>query len=265
MNALTYALSVVKTKIPIEILNIAFRENSNAVNNIITIDELISNKILRPRVLTDCNLVGGVHTTIDLNQCVITKLPDVGNYIIYVPKVLTGNRSIINALSLVSTVTTTLNMPSVPTSGNTSGMLDKLADTMTGSGGVLQTSRLEVIGENTIYCATNMLTFSNGVLRCTIENNANMSNLNTRSYPVFSDLVVYAIKAYIYNMMRVKINQGYLYGGHELSVITEIIDSYSDAETMYDELLRGKWAKVQYMNNESSMTRHIRTMIGYNI
>lgn len=265
MNALTYALMVVKNKIPIEILNIAFRENSNAVNNILSIDELISNKLIRSKVLTDCNLVGGVHVNIDLNQCTITKLPEVGNYIIYVPKELTGNRSIINALSLISTVTTTLNMPTVPTSGNTSGMLDKLADSMTGIGNVLQTSRLEVIGENTIYCATNMLTFSNGVLKCTIENNANLTNLNTKSYPVFSDLVIYAVKSYIYNHLRVKINQGYLYGGHELSVITEIIDSYSDAETMYDELLRTKWSKVQFMNNEASMSRYIRTMIGYNI
>jgi hypothetical protein len=266
MNAIINAITDIKFRIPSEILNITFRENMDNINPIIPIDDRILNLVIRPRVLKDLNLVGGIELRIDVSQCPIRQVNSPFNeFIVEVGKNLTNGKSIISVLSLIARSTSSgsggigYGAPSQVDSAMTK-MYNNLANV-----NVVQTSRLELIGENTVLIQDPALMLSYSVLRCVIENNSNLENINPRNYPAISNFVLLAVKSYIYNKMVIKLDQGYVYSGHELGIVSEIINGYADAEDMYQELLTGKMRKISFMNNNDSKGRFIKAMIGNNI
>ena len=259
MNAIVKALQDIKYNIPLEVLQIGFVENYERVNHIRSLDDRITNSVLRPRVLTDCNLIGGVTMSIPTDRCVITQ-PTPREFIIEVPKQVTSNRSIISVLSLVSYAMGTWNNPYVGASSTlTQGahMFNSLA-----TESIIQTARLELIGENTILVEEPNVGLTTATLRAVIGYDENLNNLNPRSYLDFSRLCMYAVKSYIYNNCTVKLDQGYVWAGHELGKIGEIIDSYSDAEEMYIEHLTQTMRKVLFYNDKNNTSRLIASMLG---
>jgi len=259
-TAITKALSEVQFGIPLEVLQIAFRENSSKINTSYSLEEIITNRVIRPRVLVDCNLVGGIQTTIPLVECKVEYVDNL-EAIITVPKSSTNNKAIITALNIVS------NMRGNVTTGITGGpspLLDAgnaLSDGL-GNLDIVQTSRLEVIAENIILVQEFNLPIITGMIRVVVENDSNLSNISPRSYIPFSKLVVLAVKAYIYNTTVVRLDKGYIYNGHELGIIKDIIDGYSDANEMYLEYLETKWRKIAFLNDNVSKDRFIKGMLG---
>lgn len=265
MNAITNALTDLKFRIPPEILNIAFREKVDYYNPVVPIDDRILNLVIRPRVLKDLNLVGGVEFRIDITSCSVFQVnPPFNEFIVDVPKTLTGGKSIVSVLSLVgkSTIATTDMAYSVPgqIDSNMYKMYNNLANI-----NVIQTSRLELIGENTVLVQDPSLMLTYAALRCVVENNSNLENIHPRNYPIISNFILMAVKSYIYNSLVVKLDQGYVYNGHELGIITDVINAYADSEEMYQELLVGKMRKISFLNNNDSKNRFIKSMIGNNL
>jgi len=262
MNAINKALQEVHFQTPHEVLNICYVENNQVLNQAATIDERLMTTVIRPRVLVDCNLVGGVETKVALNRANITNLSTF-EFLVNIPKDQTAGRSIISVLSLVSNVVynQALGFNETPAALSASmNMMNNL-----GVENVVQTSRLELISDNTVLVADPTIHLINGVLRCVIENSPNMENINPRAYPAFSKLVVLAVKAYIYNTMIVKLNKGYIYGGHELGVIKDIIDNYADAEEQYQEHLNLVWKKISFINDDEKMGSYVRSMVSNTI
>ena len=263
MNPIDYILNRIKFAIPPEVLNIAFIEYSRYTNNMISLDEHIMNLVIRPIVMRDANIVGGIETVIAINNCGITYLPN-REFIIDIPKELTEGRSILNVKSLVSNV-----IYSQATSYN--DMSSALSSSMNmmnnmGSENVVQTSKLEIIADNTVLVADPTIHLMDGMLRCDIENMNNLENINPRSYDHLSEMCILAVKAWIYNHLVIKLDKGYIYSGTELGVVTDIINGYSDAFENYLEFLRMKWAKMAFMNNSSNtMNRYIKSMISNTI
>jgi hypothetical protein len=245
-----------------DILNIAFAEYNAYNNKIISLDEKIMTGVIRPRVLTDANIVGGIHTVVDLNKCQITYLNN-REFIVDVPKSLTNGKSVITALSLVSNViysnTTAYSEMQAPLS-SANNMMNNL-----GTENVVQTARLEMIGDNTILVQDPTIHLINSSMRCIVENMDNLENINPRSYVEFGKLCVLAAKAHIYNTTIIKLDKGYIYSGHELGIIKDLVDSYSDANELYMEHLKTVWGKVAFMNNSDSMDRYIKSMISNTI
>ena len=258
MNAVTNAINEVKFRIPYEVLHIAFKEQSDMINTAITLDEMILNKVIRPRVLTDCNLVGGTSILVDSNKCDITAVNPL-EFVIKVPKSETGGKSIVSVQSLISN--DNFNSNTGIGMVDTQEVFTKMANNL-GSVIIAQTTRLELIGDNTILVSEPSVYLINCYLRCTVENDENMGNLNPRSYPAFSKLVELAIKSYIYNHLVIKLDKGYIYNGHELGSIKDIIDGYSDAEEMYQEHLNTVWRKVAFLNNSLTTENYITSMFG---
>lgn len=265
MNAINKALTEIRFNIPADVLNIAFVEKapylSRVSNQTIGLDERIRNSVIKPRVLVDANLVGGVALIVYLSYAKIDEIFP-GEFVISIPKHLTNGKSIMSIQSIVSNFgyinTATFGYVS-PMTSSINNMYNNLSNET-----IMQSSRLELVGDNVIICKDPSIYLYNTALRCVVENDENMANLTPRFIPAFANLCVLAVKSYIYNM-KVKLDQGYLYGGHELGAITEIIDSYSDAETMYQEFLHTKFKKLMYMNNSNTMTRHIRSVFSNNI
>lgn len=268
MNAINIALQEIRNNIPPEVLQLAFIQNDPCLgrvnNQIVSLDERIKSAVIRRRVMTHCNLVGGqpVYIYLGNNSIRINEvLP--AEYVITIPKSLTEGKGIVSVLSVVSNfgyINTTAFGYVSPMITAANNMYNNLA-----SETIMQSSRLELIGENVVLIKDPSMYLFNTALRCVLENDSNMSNLHPRFMLAFAKLCVLATKSYIYNTCKVKMDQAYLYGGHELNSVTEIIDGYSDAEQMYQEYLHVEFKKVMYMNSPNNMSRTIRSMFGNNI
>lgn len=261
MNAITTAIQMVHENIPPQILDIGFREyNNTSLNNVVSLDERIAIKVVRPRVLRDCNLVSGIAAKIEVNKCKIDYIPHRLEHIIYVPHSITGGKSILSVLELISNVIYTNALPGLnllSTTNTAAKMYNNMA-----SHSVIQTSKLELIGENTVLVTDPSIVVFNSVLRCTLAYDKNMSSLNPRAYVAFGKLVILAVKAYIHNTISIQLDQGYIYGGHELSSITDVVSNYSEANEQYYEYLNGEFRRVLYMQQPDNMNRYIAAMFG---
>ena len=259
MNVFDYSLRQIKFQIPPELLNITFTEYYDATDSPLSIDERIMSKVLRPRVYQDCNMISGIHTKIDLSNIKAERIYT-GEWILRVPKSKTQGKSILSPLELICNVM----YPGIYTGFNTTSTLDiatKMYNNLA-SHNIIQSSKLELIGENTILVHDNTTYMYASVLRCVLEYDENLSTLPPRSFRHIAHLCVLAVKAYIYTHLYVKLDQGYIYGGHELGTIKELADSYSDANEQYDEYLKTVVMKVLFMSDGQRYERYINTMFG---
>ena len=267
MNAITYAINNIKYNIDKDILKLAFMEQNDKIKNI-SLDDCILNKVIRSRVLVDIDIIGGETTKFDLRDCVIKRVSE-KEYTLYVPKSVSNNRTIISALSIVPYQ---INM-SHGESFNNEGFYQmesnpaltvgtKMMNALTPMN-IMSITKLELISENTILANGYLPYPPKGVMKCTVTNDKNLNNFNPKIYTFFSKLCIYAVKAYIYTNMTVKLDRGYVYGGHELSVIKDIIDSYSDANELYSEYLTDVFQAATFSNDRTKMNNHIKNTIGH--
>jgi len=247
MNAITKAMSEIYYNIPKEIISLAF--NDSQAHSAISLDEVIMSRVIRPRVKVDCNLLGGV-SDYSTNYG--------REFLIDVPKTVTGNRSIVTALTLFfNTSATTLNKAHTDPLRNASAKQLVISEQPS----MITTSRLEVVGENKILVADPTVYFGSGVLKCVVENADNLSNISPRSYIAFSNLCVLAVKAYVYNYLRIKVGSGYISSGHELGVINDVISDYVNASQDYQEYLVNTWRSVMYHNDSDRLGNFIAGMV----
>jgi hypothetical protein len=57
-------------------------------------------------------------------------------------------------------------------------------------------------------------------------------------------------------------DQGMLIMGKELGSFKQIVDSYSEAETMYQEYLVNQWAATAFLNDQVTTSRYIKMQLG---
>lgn len=266
MNILTKAVDSCKYRIPIEVLKIAFNDEvQNWRQAPISLDEMIMNKVIRPRVLTDANIVGGETILVSLAG-VQGRTLDQYSIIYEIPAELIMYRSLMSVLSVGylrgmgngynGYAGTNFNQ-----SGNDLlGAAKKVGDSMASIPNV-STAKADIIGYNTIRIHDQAGILGLYELRCVVANEENLNNISPRSYLAFSELVVLAVKSYIYNTLIVKLDSAYLAGGQELGSIKSIIEGYSDEEENYNTYLENKWRPTAFMNNTKDHERFIRLQI----
>lgn len=267
MQALKKAVDEVKYRIPKEILNEVFKEVSfNYRATPVSIDEQILTKVVRARVLVDCNLVGGTEALISL-EGVPAENVDIYSTVYHLPKDKTQNRSIMSVLSVtymapgMSAMTNAMQgfKPCSVTPSLQAGqaMMDSYSPMPATS-----TAKVQLIAENTIMIRDTAPPVGHAMLRCVLANDENLAHIQMRSIPDFCKLVELACKSYVYNEFIIKLDRGQLYGGHDLGKFKEIIEGYADSEEMYEDFLRNKWQAVAFMNDTESFTRYTKLMIG---
>lgn len=266
MGPLQKALDEIKMSIPREILDVVFVKRETYYRQLPeSIDDAITSKVLRARVLVDCNLVGGTEILIPLTK-IIPLQTEYGDLIFRIPKELTQNRSINSVLSISygdSYKFANKGSIGVTRSSGTTGIASQIINAAS-SIPVVSSDRVQLIGENTVLFSSPEFRNSDLVLRAVLANDENMAHLQMRSYIVFSDLCVLAVKAYIFNTMAVQMDIGQLIGGQNVGRFKDIVDSYSDANELYRTFLKEKWQKVALMNDRESWSRFKRLAIGGN-
>lgn len=268
VSPITKALQEIHFRIPNEILVDTFINTSlGAQTTGESIDGIILSTVIRPRVMVDCNILGGRELKIELASCESQVLEDGYSVIYRVPKQLTNGRSIISALSIVpyndaygSSCGSTPPMLGSPTEGNLVGMAER-AMMSTSQPYMGFNANLDLIGENTVLAKYYQQVTVNGTMRVRVENEVNMNNLQPAAYHTFADLAVLATKSYIYNKMYVLRNRAELVGGQTLDSIRNYLDTLSDSEELYQETLRTKWVITAMANDDERMTHYLNLIM----
>jgi len=266
MNVITKALTDLRYKIPYEILELAFKRNnittsgfnySNLRNS--SLDGIIRSIVINPRVLVDCNIYGGVTVEILLEQCKITRMTT-NQMLIEVPKELTSNREIVKVSSVVMMPYTMQSAPLLI--GREGGNIaSKMYHSVADESNIINSADIELIGSNLLLVGDSNVFMGYGVIRATIENDTELGNLSIAYSKHISSLVELAVKSYIYNSLKIKLDKGYVSQGHELGSVVEIVDSYSTAEEEYvDKLL--KTTAIFSMSQKTVSNRLISLAVG---
>lgn len=275
MDIIRYSLAEVKRRVNRHILDKAFMKRTfdYRFTNQTNVDDQILTMVLRPRVLLDCNLVGGVTAMIPLDGLPIDK-PNDYITIIHIPKTRTNNKSIISVSNVNyydlgisglysgapgygynASIDMTENTASMNAALGIMASLDRIP--------ITSTSDAQLVAENTIMIKDVFAMPPTAVLRCTLENDDGLSNIQPRSFHDFAQLVEFAVKSYIYNDLIVDMDMGELQGGQALGIFKQIVEGYADAEQNYQDKLKS-WMAISVMNDTPAFHRLIKLTVGAN-
>lgn len=262
MNVMQEAVSRVRHVIPVEILDDAFIDPRHRGFGLpVSLDDQIISKVVRSRVMADMNLIGGIEMSVPLDGLRADSY-DAGRLSVYIiPKDRTQGRNIVNPLNVQFSRIGGYNNPVAPL--NSSQMLRTARGLMTTAQAapITSTAKVRLIAENTVVVENSYAIQPNAFLRCIVEHDENLGGIQPTSFHVFFQLVEYAVKAYVYNALVMKIGQARLSGGQELGVYRDIVESYSDANQMYTEYLQETWAQTSLLNDDESKRRAVNILL----
>lgn len=264
MGPIGKAIDEVKFRIPRQILEEVFLKRTERWRQTpLSLDELILQAVVRPRVLVDCNLVGGTEAFIPLEGMPIERANDYTS-VYRIPKERTQGRTIMSVLNITFTDPARISSYGVVSNRN-QGMMGQVGAAVMDAHAAMpitSTARVQLIAENTVMVRDTVLLPANIYLRCILANDDNISHIQLKSYRHFSKLVELAVKAYIFNELVIQMDMGQLVGGQQLGRFREIVDNYADAEDLYQTYLAEQWQKVAFMNDRETWERFLRTKIG---
>lgn len=281
MNPITKAINEVKYRIPKAILEKVFIDGSRYYRSTMaaSIDEQIETLVLRPRVLVDCNLIGGQLDLVPLDGLTFER-PLQYTTVIHIPGSRLHGRTINSALNVsffnsaaIAGYAAAGVMGMGQFAGGTSSYGTDNSAAMGAAAGVMSafdkipmvsTSRVKLIAHNTICIYDGVNIPANSYLRCILSYDDQMSSLPMRAYKHFSQLVEYAVKAYIYNELVINLDQGELVYGQTIGVFKTIVESYADANQNYADFMRDSMEAVLFMSDENQYLRYVKLVTGSN-
>lgn len=281
MNAILYGLKKIRQAIPLEILNVGI--NLDVPRELVhtsSTDEKIVSKIIRPIVLVDTNIVGGIEVDIQLSGIPV-KYDYYNNMIWHVPMERTMNREIINPIGIGSVLLGAppvgMGMPTGAYGSNSMGSAGCFTATYASTQGdrIINSHsssysdfnpNVELIGPNTVLLhGANFLGQQALGLKAIIEHDNNLNDLQPRAYEQFSNLCVLAAKMHLYNTLVIAMGRGYLDGGQDLGPFQSIVESYDGAFAEYHEYLTETWGRVMLQNDTRRKERFLGMITNSNI
>lgn len=270
MSIMHKALEEIRFQIPYPILEQSFiiPTVGNSPSNILSLDSMILDKVITPKVIADTNIVGGQLAMIPVNQLNYSYF-DNWSRVYDIPSELIDGRNVMTVLSahyLPQGYTF-----SMGTGGNAAygphGPMSDIGSAATRLGNsfssvpVISTASVQLVGNNTVLVRDRNYITHIYALKVILDNQQDLSNINPRFWLVFSDLCVLAVKAYIYNILILNIGQGYLSGGQELGPFKDIVDDYRESYELYRDMLETKWRKANFWNDREQSSQFLRSMI----
>lgn len=264
MDAIAIAVRDIKLHVPRPILEAVFRDFAgHRGRQLVSIDSVLTQTIIRGRVLTDCSLLGGDEMTLPLTAGQIEQV-DNQTLVTRFSKAATFDRTILTVLGIEFTnpAATAWMSPVVGTSQSPHMLqVAKMMTDVHAPSPSTFTSRAIIIGENAVMVTGFTAPPANFHLRCILEYSESMNSLNPRYYLIFSKLCVLATKAHIFNAYEIEVAEAQLSAGRELSKFGEIIGRYESASEDYSEFLSTKWAKIAFMNDQTSYHALLRGQV----
>lgn len=263
MNPVAIIIADIRFSIPEEILKAAFYQVSFGQRlTPMNIDALIREKVIENKVRRDCNLVGGTELLIDISDLTY-EIWDTYRYCYRIPRDRTNGLAITRVVGVVLG-NYMYNGSSFTGMGDYSQPLDASGSVLKSNSAIpyVASADVQLIGPNTVLVSDLLSTSTALHLRCFVENDADFNNLPNPTIQRFSELCVLAVKAYIYNKLKVPMDQGQLVGGMALGAFKEVIDSYADSLQLYNEFLLHKWKRIAILSDPMAKRRHSKFISG---
>jgi hypothetical protein len=119
-----------------------------------------------------------------------------------------------------------------------------------------------LIGDNTVLVSDAQALPGVMYLRCMLQHEPNFANLPSAYYKKFSELCVLAAKAWIWTNLVIPLDEGLIKAGSTINRFREIVDSFQDADQMYEDFLRDKWRVSGVMADKEKYRRILRMTVG---
>lgn len=246
-DAISVALQRIKSQIPPQILEVAFRKKDAGPIVNLSIEYQILNEVIRTRVMTDCNLMGGKTTQISLSsswweetRATMSQINSgTGPFSIYrIPAEARENKDILEVhhIQYPMPYGNGASYGRVPSGANLCGASKNLMQSHT-AGDITQTPLPELLQGNIIRLHPGSFAHINWVITCRLAYDENMTNLNSSAIDSFAKLCVLAVKQAVYNKLIITLDAGFIQGGAEITSFRNIIDQWSDIEQEYKEEL----------------------------
>lgn len=269
MNLIQQAVNkVINFIIPHHIVREAFKDKLPQYRGApISLDELVMIKVIRPRVLIDMDVKGGQIMVVDTDG-VQPAYVDMRTSIFELPAEKFMYRTMLSvlsasfipyAISFNNNNTPAYYMPN----GNNSDLLSaaqRVGNAMSNMQ-PLSTSDIEIIGYNTILIRQNIRSTGIYSMRILVGNEENLNNLPIKMLPQITKLCEYAIKAYIYRELIILMDQGFLEGGQSIGSIKSIVESYADANEMYETYLKEEIGGAAHLADPTRKRRFLKLSI----
>lgn len=244
-NAMRVAVERVMMQIPPQILQLAFLRNLPYQG--LSLQQRVIDEVINKRVRTDCNLVGGktIQVTLQSNyhEPTVADLSQInsGTGIFSIYRIPPEARQFCD---IVAVHHLQYPMPHGngygPPRGSTMNPLcaasQELFNSHTG-GGTSPTPTAEPLQGDLVRIHPGAYVHIDWVLSCRVAYDENMTNLNPSAIDTFAKLAVLATKMYIYNNLIVELDQGFIQGGAEIQSIRNIVETYSNLEEEYYQLI----------------------------
>lgn len=279
MSPVQFAIAEIRSVIPDEILELAFIPKtkyklSRSRFTPKSIDSQIYFSVINERVRRHVDSQGAKQITIPLSGLKFEEV-EMGNgqaWTCHIPKRLTGGRTITHVISvhvgMVGTGAGFLGGGSVSQFGL--GVSTRSTNNACGNDIHLAsareiidaskpmdmnfTSNVYLIDENTIMVEDRM-PISNLELRCQVSSDEEFSFIQGAHVAVFAELCLLATQAYIYKKLSIVSDKAILDGGMDLGSVKEWIDKFADSNEQFNELVKGRWAKIQKMSDKPRHNR----------
>lgn len=240
-------LAYIRGEIYPEVLDIAF----NPVQNQTTVEEQITEKVIRGMVLQDINLIGGRRKTIFMDEAWRENIPDantssslgtgVGSSFYKIPASAREGRDITQVIGICYDQVNGYGGDVFPLSAGMSGG----TTTSTALGAMLNsyTRAHDTVMPIAAKGGTNIIKFTpkmfiEGVpVAVLLSFDPDFNNMQISAIKALRNLVLCAAKRYIARFMRVKVDEFYASAGMEIGVVRTIIDEYNEDAKNYDDLL----------------------------
>jgi len=273
MTPISVAVQRAMREIPREILQQAFNakrydptRQDRYFDNVdsISLDEKIRELVIDGRVAIDCNLVGGTEILLPMRDA-DREYIDSWNIIYRFPPHALGNRKISTVHELIYGLTQGLaGSTATGFDSRNSGILKDVRNIIRATNGVamMGTAYVQLLNHNTVLVNDSNQVMGDAALRCTVSHEPNFNDIKQPYYRDFGEMVVLAVKAHVYNTLVIDLDEGFIRGGATLGRVREIIDGYADANTMYNEFVDVKWAKLAILMDPDKYRKVMKMSMG---
>ncbi len=247
VSPMSFILTTIFSNIPLPILNAAFEPTKYQS----TLDERIIDEVIAVRVLNDLNLVSGLRARIPLIdawkqpveqmpfEVIVGSTYDADYYLI--PPSVRQGRNIVAVEQIADDYSFTAPTNTLPGSGV--GVMGNSVSDLARVAISTRTQQNQPIMPTAKLLSNNLIqvypsTYSAGmVLECSLEWDRELTNMNQNIIIPTRNLALCAVKAYIYNNLRLKVDQSEVVAGMVIGAFKEILLTYENENAQYDELL----------------------------
>lgn len=263
MNPITKAIDEIMFEIPPEILNYVFvTQEMQGCGYPLSMETIMRERVIEARVNVDLDLYGGTEDYVPLGPPVVSEYIDPYTVVYYIPEEVLQNRPIRQLYSVhfgvlgYQNAGQALRYSESPLGSEMRKVLDSAIRTPPAA-----TSYLNLINPNTFMVRFVYLPYTSAFLRCRLGVDSELNFLRPTSIPLYAELCVHAIKAYIFTKTRIPMDQAFLSGGQQLGAFRDTIQEWAGENQEYREKMKKMKKIMLNFNDPEARRRHLRTIL----